>query len=305
MVQRQRLAERFIPAGAGNTRASVRNRSPGGGSSPRARGTPQYPAVRHCIGTVHPRGRGEHTRAYFLSTSFGGSSPRARGTHWCNVPCRVVGRFIPAGAGNTYGVHWPQTMYAVHPRGRGEHTSGRFSPVRDAGSSPRARGTPPMFSTPKPRKRFIPAGAGNTATLCTGAAAAAVHPRGRGEHDSESETDQPTTGSSPRARGTPTRCGRPSRRSRFIPAGAGNTPRTPPKNSSAPVHPRGRGEHRLPVGTLIKTTGSSPRARGTPGCNRFRRHLPRFIPAGAGNTATPPATRAAPSVHPRGRGEHP
>ena len=71
-----------------------------GGSSPRARGTPNIdgmfspecrfiPAGAGNTGvdnyddlpvTVHPRGRGEHTKADALNPGGSGSSPRARGT---------------------------------------------------------------------------------------------------------------------------------------------------------------------------------------------------------------------------------
>ena len=112
--------DRFIPAGAGNTshEAHDRQRWPvhprgrgehssaavarpaNGGSSPRARGTLPAQAVhgtaRRFIpagagntrsqspsragGTVHPRGRGEHTPKKTIAASQTGSSPRARGT---------------------------------------------------------------------------------------------------------------------------------------------------------------------------------------------------------------------------------
>ena len=133
-----------------------------------------------------------------------------------------------------------------------------------------------------------------------------VHPRGRGEHASGHHQRRP---------------GR-----RFIPAGAGNTPR----------------RRRI----VIAVSGSSPRARGTrrgTGQRGLRstvhprgrgEHDPdylvqdrqqRFIPAGAGNTpalvvldrphtGSSPRARGTPpwaqpyrwraSVHPRGRGEH-
>ncbi len=134
---------RFIPAGAGNTapaavglgadavhprgRGEHASRSMfsafGCGSSPRARGT----HGAHCAGhpwrrfipagagntgwpillsealTVHPRGRGEHSRDAAIPACAGGSSPRARGTHQRPVARKGHARFIPAGAGNTGG----------------------------------------------------------------------------------------------------------------------------------------------------------------------------------------------------------
>ena len=74
---------RFIPAGAGNTRASTSS---------------------GIMIPVYPRWRGEH---YMISNSWvysDGLSPLARGTHhqWGCIP--LARRFIPAGAGNTLNI---------------------------------------------------------------------------------------------------------------------------------------------------------------------------------------------------------
>ena len=72
----------------------------------------------------------------------------------------------------------------------------------------------------------------------------------------------------------------------------------------APVYPRWRGEHNnLPV--LNKhIPGLSPLARGTHLGKSSLYLLPRFIPAGAGNTLVYPAVKWIQSVYPRWRGEH-
>ena len=70
----------------------------------------------------------------------------------------------------------------VHPRGRGEHSTGRVKSVWRRGSSPRARGTRQMIFDFKIVFRFIPAGAGNTRSVPKSTMAQPVHPRGRGEH---------------------------------------------------------------------------------------------------------------------------
>ncbi len=115
-----RARARFIPAGAGNTKA-----------------TP----CRASTAAVHPRGRGEHhALVYILAWRFG-SSPRARGTHLEVRAVHLSERFIPAGAGNTqYGAHSRGTG-SVHPRGRGEHDRNVSTAPPAHGSSPRARGT--------------------------------------------------------------------------------------------------------------------------------------------------------------------
>ena len=152
---------RFIPAGAGNT-SSCKNPC---ASSP-----------------VHPRGRGEHDGLLLGSQFGGGSSPRARGTPQHLDRQAAVERFIPAGAGNTRPTAAPRARTPVHPRGRGEHCSSGLPGGLSGGSSPRARGTPRQGQQRADRRRFIPAGAGNTAPTTEAAAARTVHPRGRGEH---------------------------------------------------------------------------------------------------------------------------
>ena len=71
---------RFIPAGAGNTRAQ----------DIRALGLP-----------VYPRWRGEHERVGYRPELEDGLSPLARGTPGKRHTEGLRDRFIPAGAGNT------------------------------------------------------------------------------------------------------------------------------------------------------------------------------------------------------------
>ena len=65
-----------------------------------------------------------------------------------------------------------------------------------------------------------------------------------------------------------------------------------------------RGEHARSAARRGTATGSSPRARGTPGRHRRKRHVRRFIPACAGNTQRRRAFCHRRAVHPRVRGEH-
>ena len=173
---------------------------------------------------------------------------------------------------------------AVHPRGRGEHSSISFEIQRGDGSSPRARGTRTAGADRRSSWRFIPAGAGNTVLRATEPCRPPVHPRGRGEHGF--------------SRSMLSRCGR------FIPAGAGNTRCEAIWPAWATVHPRGRGEHIRACAAPAFASGSSPRARGTPIYLVQTASDSRFIPAGAGNTSLPPSRLVSLAVHPRGRGEH-
>ena len=156
--------------------------------------------------------------------------------------------------------------------------------LRFIGSSPLARGTPPLR---RPRR-----------------SRPAVHPRSRGEHAPVHRLEALHHGSSPLARGTRELPGHRGGRHRFIPARAGNTGRFRRGARCTSVHPRSRGEHRTSGRAEPSTTGSSPLARGTriPYCLVIL--VLRFIPARAGNTQRLRDAQAHLSVHPRSRGEH-
>ena len=213
-----------------------------------------------------------------------GSSPLARGTPGPPGVGRRADRFIPARAGNTRGGTGSRPGWTVHPRSRGEHGTVRLQSGRIAGSSPLARGTryPPRRGIP--RRRFIPARAGNTSRAVPRVAAA--------------------SGSSPLARGTPGVRTLKVLIVRFIPARAGNTSPAWRGSSIPPVHPRSRGEHHVSPHPTPESNGSSPLARGTPSPGPTPRTARRFIPARAGNTPARELWPAMPTVHPRSRREH-
>ena len=70
------------------------------------------------------------------------------------------------------------------------------------GLSPLARGTPGVAPSMTNMPRFIPARAGNTASLQATWINGAVYPRSRGEHLEATQPDKSSTGLSPLARGT-------------------------------------------------------------------------------------------------------
>ena len=113
----------------------------------------------------------------------------------------------------------------------------------------------------------------------------------------------PTTGSSPRLRGTVLHPRAAWRCHRFIPAPAGNSTTKRQSGSWATVHPRACGEQfRRAVGARGEH-GSSPRLRGTAAGAMARTAVGRFIPAPAGNRQrNSPASRSC-TVHPRACGE--
>ena len=280
---RRRWKQRFIPAGAGNT---------------------SYSTGTSFANAVHPRRRGEHAGPPHNQERANGSSPQARGTRGQAYNTEAARRFIPAGAGNTARCQAHCGPRPVHPRRRGEHLATTSVSSDVTGSSPQARGTRPITSYRPCFQRFIPAGAGNTRPVLCAHDVRPVHPRRRGEHTSYEGESFPRSGSSPQARGT-RRCRRPRRHGRrFIPAGAGNTLRGYCVFQSRSVHPRRRGEHGFYFGLAVRSPGSSPQARGTPSPMPPPVPLPRFIPAGAGNTTSVPRTCLTSPVHPRRRGEH-
>ena len=154
-------------------------------------------------GRAHPRSRGEHVMPKVRRPVTLGSSPLARGT------------LMAHGEGSGFTV--------AHPRSRGEHTDIAGMAEGTPGSSPLARGTPHVGVGLPIAGGLIPARAGNTVCATDFESDLRAHPRSRGEHVRVQPVISMARGSSPLARGTPTRgiwcC--PCRG--LIPARAGNT----------------------------------------------------------------------------------
>ncbi len=192
-----------------------------------------------------------------------GSSPLARGTR--DKAWNGLGdvRLIPARAGNTSWSGNGRCAETAHPRSRGEHRKSITQKESHFGSSPLARGTRVARAFCLHLLRLIPARAGNTLIPSLNFFSAAAHPRSRGEHSPCSGQIESLCGSSPLARGTRRRFGRTVRRSRLIPARAGNTSLAIDAPMVRAAHPRSRGEHRATYPALQVHLGSSPLARGT------------------------------------------
>ena len=133
---------------------------------------------------------------------FDGSSPRLRGTVFRGAPLWFLTRFIPAAAGNRWFEKRRIYSLTVHPRGCGEQWSGFTQTGLSHGSSPRLRGTVPLYPDSPGNYRFIPAAAGNSPKVAGSSPAPAVHPRGCGEQITLEGPFQSRHGSSPRLRGT-------------------------------------------------------------------------------------------------------
>ena len=314
---------RFIPACAGNSRGRPRRRrcisvhprvcgeqndGPGAfrqtvGSSPRVRGTAaERPAVLRgarfipaCAGnsqnlqnhdhdpTVHPRVCGEQAIALGKKHRAGGSSPRVRGTGFAQNPLVEPDRFIPACAGNSAPTLSRGICAPVHPRVCGEQLCSLVSVQICLGSSPRVRGTAEVVRVVADVYRFIPACAGNRTTVRVHSVKPSVHPRVCGEQRRSVRRYCEGLGSSPRVRGTADVALCVDCTCRFIPACAGNSPRTARPESCGSVHPRVCGEQKPVNPDVPGDVGSSPRVRGTALTRRGIQPTCRFIPACAGN----------------------
>ena len=211
---------------------------------------------------------------------------------------------IPARAGNT-GEEAPLLpAERAHPRSRGEHPDPHLKELLRQGSSPLARGTLKELSLIVGTSGLIPARAGNTFCCAARYRESRAHPRSRGEHQEQLAGAITRAGSSPLARGTQSPAAEYHTPPGLIPARAGNTAQSLPVPAGGRAHPRSRGEHEKPGGTLSLEWGSSPLARGTQGMDGSARRRPGLIPARAGNTIAWMSSRVRPRAHPRSRGEH-
>ena len=218
-------SRRFIPAYAGNS--GERNRD-------------------SVSDTVHPRLRGELIRPLAFMSNSNGSSPLTRGTHANALPAPTASRFIPAYAGNSLSHSVFCGRSSVHPRLRGELTALVLAFFGAFGSSPLTRGTPDIGQRCIDPNRFIPAYAGNSIAGSRQVLPYPVHPRLRGELGYEAEIVTYSAGSSPLTRGTRTLSVSDDMAFRFIPAYAGNSEDFLDRRYGLPVHPRLRGELRVP-----------------------------------------------------------
>ena len=110
-------------------------------------------------------------------------------------------------------------------------------------------------------------------------------------------------GLSPQVRGTAVSAFPWPRGRRFIPAGAGNSAALTQASRVTPVYPRRCGEQASTGPRNRSSHGLSPQVRGTAGRPGALRPFPRFIPAGAGNSAVSELYIRLDEVYPRRCGE--
>ena len=132
-------------------------------------------------------------------------------------------RIIPARAGFTARTHARQRREQDHPRSRGVYVVRKPKTKIQLGSSPLARGLPPIPGTNSRGLGIIPARAGFTRPGPGRGRGRADHPRSRGVYQGTTPHRPSAAGSSPLARGLLMSSILPVVSERIIPARAGFT----------------------------------------------------------------------------------
>ena len=211
-------------------------------------------------------------------------------------------RIIPARAGFTKAVSAPACIAADHPRSRGVYVADARSFSADWGSSPLARGLQTHLTGDQARLRIIPARAGFTGYPPRPRCRARDHPRSRGVYTPSPQSLGTRSGSSPLARGLPSRQCCSGCRTRIIPARAGFTPAGKRWTLRLADHPRSRGVYQATGVDDVLVLGSSPLARGLQVRLQGPVEACRIIPARAGFTPSPHGEMTPRPDHPRSRG---
>ena len=231
-----------------------------------------------------------------------GSSPLARGLPVEAAPEVIRAGIIPARAGFTRPRSGFLRTRRDHPRSRGVYS--RLLPARPCslGSSPLARGLPPLSLAASRGSGIIPARAGFTAGVAKLAIGFPDHPRSRGVYPTLDNAVSEISGSSPLARGLRGACAPRGVLGGIIPARAGFTPRQYHPVAARPDHPRSRGVYIVEQYAQFINSGSSPLARGLLQALHDEVRRGGIIPARAGFTAGVSSSVKHARDHPRSRG---
>ena len=233
---------------------------------------------------------------------FRGSSPLARGLQREALRRTFGLGIIPARAGSTPRTGAARGTRPDHPRSRGVYPPLETTSPGQQGSSPLARGLPPVGELDLLLAGIIPARAGSTGCRMTLRRALGDHPRSRGVYGYELRSVDRSVGSSPLARGLPPDLQGLRMTSRIIPARAGSTLRSWTWGGGTPDHPRSRGVYLSWGPPTPQVVGSSPLARGLRRPQRGCVLVVRIIPARAGSTAAGSSRPPCGPDHPRSRG---
>ena len=160
----------------------------------------------------------------------------------------------------------------------------RRARLRALGSSPRMRGSHMALTMPSVSVGIIPAHAGLTRISSTSSRLSRDHPRACGAHTARSMARRAIWGSSPRMRGSPYVVLLHDLVPGIIPAHAGLTSSLPLQRQAVSDHPRACGAHRASQLWTARSSGSSPRMRGSRRPLSVYYHSCGIIPAHAGLT---------------------
>ena len=152
-------------------------------------------------GTDHPRSRGVYRKSGGKCITTMGSSPLARGLLTLDANDVINVGIIPARAGFTQALTRKLRTRRDHPRSRGVYRIADSNLAMAKGSSPLARGLPPIFRYGGTISGIIPARAGFTARPCWQDRERRDHPRSRGVYADVHQNERDHAGSSPLARG--------------------------------------------------------------------------------------------------------
>ena len=149
---------------------------------------------------------------------------------------------------------------------------------------------------------IIPARAGFTCSSPSGRRWTWDHPRSRGVYYKSELKSVSNFGSSPLARGLPSRITAIRPPTRIIPARAGFTITEVVREALSEDHPRSRGVYSLAAAVEPEDLGSSPLARGLLVERPLDAAFEGIIPARAGFTSSRPGISTLFGDHPRSRG---
>ena len=173
------------------------------------------------------------------------------------------------------------------------------------GLSPRTRGSSVSGRGHLPRRRSIPAHAGEPSLSVSSYRPGGVYPRARGGAKMVTQKAPGPDGLSPRTRGSPSDCSGRIFAAGSIPAHAGE-PSWPPSRRGRPrVYPRARGGAACWLVFYVVKEGLSPRTRGSRTHHIRRRLQRRSIPAHAGSRSNHRGGRPSIGSIPAHAGEPP
>ena len=228
-----------------------------------------------------------------------GLSPRVRGSRGLARARNGTVGSIPACAGEPREKPTPRTSKRVYPRVCGGAALA-VSLVRALrGLSPRVRGSPPNLPPRSARPGSIPACAGEPPGLPVSMRIGLVYPRVCGGASTVAVIRDPSSGLSPRVRGSHDGGGPIAPSTGSIPACAGE-PRSDARGvREHRVYPRVCGGASDSTSTLTSIEGLSPRVRGSPARERDSWSSEGSIPACAGEPDRAPDRSHMPRVYPR------